>query len=407
MKRVKTQIGAGVLAPVTFERYLRSMEADNFVRPTLRLLLALALLSAWFAWLFLARVSLYEVSGVARLESEQAGYTVEASVGGRVVNTDLAVGKEVKRGDVLAELDTSGQRLQLSEEQARLASITPQLQALVGEVAAREQAIREQRQADGVALDEARARVEEAESAAQYAEDQTRRLSQLFAEGVISEMEALRAKTEAKSKRAAVDSLKFTVQRLEREQQARETEARAAVEKLLRERRQLEGLRSASAAAVERLRNEIERRVIRSPATGQLGEVANSKSGAVLREGERLGTVVPPGGLKVVAEFPPDVVGLIRSGQAARMRLSSFPWTQYGTLAATVTSVAGEVRDGKIHVEMALRDVSSSPIPVQHGLPGTVEIEVERVSPAALLLRAVRFLQTPRAREQPRERGAS
>ena len=404
--RLTTQLGAGSRPPVTFERFLRTMDADGFARPTLRLLLALLLLGAWFAWLFLSRVSLYEVSGAARLEAEQAGYTVEASVGGRVVNTGLLVGKQVRAGDVLAELDTSAQRLQLGEEQARLASVAPQLQALVAELAAKERAIGEQRQAGAVALDEARARVEEAESAAQYAEEQARRLSQLLAEGVISEMEVLRSRSEAKSKRAAVDSLKLSVQRLEREQQARETEARAVIENLLREKGQLEGQRSASAAAVERLRNEIEKRFIRAPAAGQLGEVANSKSGAVLSEGEKLGTVVPAGGLKVVAEFPPDVVGRVRPGQAARMRLSSFPWTQYGTLAATVTSVAGEARDGKIRVELALRDAASSPIPVQHGLPGAVEIEVERASPAALLLRAVRFLQTPRPRGPSEGQGA-
>jgi membrane fusion protein (multidrug efflux system) len=28
-------------------------------------------------------------------------------------------------------------------------------------------------------------------------------------------------------------------------------------------------------------------------------------------------------------------------------------------------------------------------VPMQHGLPGTIEVEVERISPAALVLRAV------------------
>jgi membrane fusion protein (multidrug efflux system) len=397
--RLKTRLIGGSQAPIAFARFLRSLEADNFTRSAASLLLAFFLLGAWTAWLILARVTLYEVSDAARLEADQAGYTLEASVPGRVVSANLAVGKEVKAGDVLAQLDTSEQRLQLDEERARLASITPQIQALAGQIAAEEQAITEARQAGRVALEEARARVEEAESAAQYAEEQAKRLSALFAESVISEMEVLRAKAEAKSRRAGVDSLRLSVSRVEREQYTRETERRAGIERLLRERSLLEGQRSASASVVERLQNEIEKRVIRSPATGLLGEVANSKPGAVLREGDKLGTIVPAGEIRVVAEFSPSALGRVRPGQSARVRLASFPWTQYGSLTATVKSVASEVRDGKIRVELEVRNAPSSPIPVQHGLPGTVEIEVERVSPATLLLRTVKFLAAPSERD--------
>ena len=69
------------------------------------------------------------------------------------------------------------------------------------------------------------------------------------------------------------------------------------------------------------------------------------------------------------------------------MRLDGFHWTQYGAIAATVASVASEVRDGRVRVELMIHPDSASPIPLQHGLPGTVEVEVDHVSPATLLLR--------------------
>jgi membrane fusion protein (multidrug efflux system) len=50
--------------------------------------------------------------------------------------------------------------------------------------------------------------------------------------------------------------------------------------------------------------------------------------------------------------------------------------------------VAGEIRDGKVRVELAVNAASRSRIPFQHGLPGSVEVEVERTSPAVLLLRS-------------------
>ena len=117
-----------------------------------------------------------------------------------------------------------------------------------------------------------------------------------------------------------------------------------------------------------------------------------------MREGEKLGAIVPDGKLAVIAQFPPPAaLGRVRSGQAARLRLQGFPWMQYGSVNATVTRVAGEVRDNSVRVELAVAGPSPGAIPLQHGLPGSVEVEVERVTPAELLLRSAgRMLASPR-----------
>jgi membrane fusion protein (multidrug efflux system) len=134
-------------------------------------------------------------------------------------------------------------------------------------------------------------------------------------------------------------------------------------------------------------------RSIRSPAVGQLGEVANVQIGAVVHEGETLGAIVSPGTLKVIAGFLPSAaLGRIKPGQPARLRLEGFPWTQYGTVAARVTDVASEIRDKLVRVELAVEAEAASAIPFQHGLPGTVEVEVDRVSPATLVLRTAGLL---------------
>lgn len=89
-----------------------------------------------------------------------------------------------------------------------------------------------------------------------------------------------------------------------------------------------------------------------------------------------------------VADFPPAALGRLRPGQPARLRLDSFPWTQYGTVPATVAGVAPEIRDGRLQVELTLQPLATSRIPLQPGLTGSAEVEVERVSPAVLVLRA-------------------
>jgi membrane fusion protein (multidrug efflux system) len=109
-----------------------------------------------------------------------------------------------------------------------------------------------------------------------------------------------------------------------------------------------------------------------------------------MREGDKLAAVVPTGDLRIVASFQPaDALGRIQPGQPARLRLDGFPWTEYGSIIATVTHVGSEVRDQRIRVELAVNPHSANRIPMQHGLPGTVQVEVERISPASLLLRVV------------------
>jgi multidrug efflux pump subunit AcrA (membrane-fusion protein) len=141
-------------------------------------------------------------------------------------------------------------------------------------------------------------------------------------------------------------------------------------------------------AMIRRLRHEVERRLIRAPVSGRVGESAEVRVGAVVRAADRLGAVVPPGRPRVVALFPAAAAGRIHSGQPARIRLEGFPWMQYGTLAATVADVGNEPSEGRIRVELTLAPEQPSSIPLEHGLPGSAEIEVERASPAVLVLRA-------------------
>jgi membrane fusion protein (multidrug efflux system) len=151
---------------------------------------------------------------------------------------------------------------------------------------------------------------------------------------------------------------------------------------------------------VGRLGREVGLRTIRAPVDGRIGEISPVRAGSVVTEGDRLGAVVPRGDLKVIAEFPPEsALGRIRPGQAAHVRLTGFPSMQYGELRATVTRVASEARDGRIRVELVPHPDPRSLLPLQHGLPGTVEVEIERVPPAALVLRTLgKALQRPAVR---------
>jgi multidrug resistance efflux pump len=386
-----------VLMAATFSRTLRSLEADNSRRSAWGVLVVAALLAAWAGWFFFARVPLYEVTDTARLEVVAEPHPVESPVAGRVVAETVALGRQVQAGEVLVELDSQRERLQFDEERRHLAAVGPQLEALRGQFGAEQQAMERQQQASRVALDEARAKSREAQAATQFAEKHLQALAQLNAQGLVAEIEYLRGKAEAQEQEEAAKSVELEVSRLEREQQTESSDREARVHQLQQQIGQLEGEETSASAAVQRLRHEVERRSVRAPASGRLGEVAALRIGAYVKEGDAIATVVPEGKLRVTASFlPAAALGRIRAGQRARVRLEGFPWTQYGSIPATVSTVASEVRDGRVRVDLGVTAGSASRIPLEHGLPGSVEVQVERIAPASLVLRvAGRLLATP------------
>lgn len=373
-----------------FGQSMRALAADRGRWSLPGLLMIGALLGGWGAWFVSARVTVYESSQMARLEVDQAVHPIAAPVAGRITVTHLVVGRVVQTGEVLVELDAAAPRLQYEEARAQFAALTAQRQARRQESLAEQAAQQDERQSAPVALDEARARSRETAIAARAAVEQADIYARLDARGLASRLELLRTKAEADQKQAAADALRIAVSRLERDQRTKDSDRTARLRQFHREVTRLDGEIQTAEAALARLEHTIDQMRVRAPITGILGEVAALQPGAVLRQGDTLGVVLPPGTLRVVATFVPAVaLGRVQPGQPARLRLDGFPWTQYGSLTATVTSVATEARDGMIRVELHLPAETPTAIPLQHGLPGSVEVEVERVSPATLVLREV------------------
>lgn len=391
---------------IAFTRSMRSLHAGNrSARTAWFLLLPSAVLIAWSVWFVRAPVARYEVTDRARLEVDRAVYVLQAPIAGRVISSALSLGRGVKPGDVLLEIEAQPQQLQLRETRAHAASLDPQIRALLDEIAAQQDAQRQQRDAARAALDQARAQFRETDAQAKLAADEAARIARLRKEGLIAERDLVQAQAAQQSKRAAADSAQFAIARLEREQQTAGADREAGVRQLRTALTKLEADRNVTATTVERLSYEVRRRRVIAPVDGKLGEVAVLRPGGWVDEGDKVGAVVPSGHLRVVAEFPPPAaLGRIRAGQTARVRLQGFPWTQYGTIAAHVASVGSEVRDGFVRVELDV-DRALAAIPLQHGLPGSVEIKVEDITPAALVLRAAGQLvsspRTPFGRQEP------
>jgi membrane fusion protein (multidrug efflux system) len=344
----------------------------------------------WTLWFTTGRIAIYASSSSARLEVARENHPVDASVDGRIVSVRVAVGQPVNPGDVLVELDAVSERLARSEEEAVLVPTASQVSLLKDELAAEERALQGEQRAAQESVAQAEAESRRARTAAEFAAEESRRFSNLHAQKLLSDLEALRAMRLAEERASEADAAGMVPRRIARDAEAREQDRRVNIARLKRQIATIEATRNQAIAATRRIDYEIEKRVIRAQIGGTVADVAPLKAGAVITEGTRIATIVPRGDLKVVALFKPSVaLGRVRAGQPAHVRLDGFPWTQYGAPGARVSAVAGEMHDGTIRVELALERGLSSAIPLQHGLPAEVDVEVERASPAALVLRTV------------------
>lgn len=376
--------------PSPFSRTLRSLESDGHRRWAAGLIPALLLLIAWGVWFLVARVALYEVSERAWLAVDREAHPIAAPVAGRISSLRIALGQQVAAGEVLAELEGEEQHARLDEERARWTGLERQAAALRQQIAAGQQERTSRGQASRAATEETRSKLREAEAATRLAEQEAERQARLLAGGLIPPAEAERARSLAEQRRAAAESLRQTLGRLAFEEQGTESEQRGDIDELERELALLAAQAHSAQAAVRRLQRDLELRTLRAPVAGRIGQVAPIRVGSVVTAGEPLGFVVPQGEIMAIAELAPaSALGRVRPGQRARVVLDSFPASQYGELPATVVRVASEPRDGRIRVELALRPDRRSLLPLQHGLPGLVEVEVEKVTPAALVLRTV------------------
>src|SRR5262249_4437996 len=253
------------------------------------------LLGVWLVWFVLAKTPIYEVSDEARLEVDRSIRPLEAMVSSRVVATRLAVGREVQAEEVVVELDSQTQRLQHSEEESRLLTLTAQLASQREQISYEKRSREETNQGAAIALNEARARFAEAEASAQTAAEEAAAAARLYKEGLVSEVEMKRAKTEVQKRQSAAEALRLAISRQAQEQQARDTGQQARFETFTREIARIEGEIAVKAATIERLKREIEERQIRAPASGKLGEVADLQIGQIVHAGNKLGTIVPSG----------------------------------------------------------------------------------------------------------------
>ncbi|MCB9737549.1 MAG: HlyD family efflux transporter periplasmic adaptor subunit [Deltaproteobacteria bacterium] len=374
------------MALTNFERTLRAVRVERRRRP-LALLVAIAVLAAWGAWAALARVGVHVTSVSGRLEVVEPVQVLRAEVAGRLVAVHARLGQVVAAGDVLYEIDAAEQELAVADAAARREAVLAERDVLLAAIDAAAAAKATGADVLEAALAEAKARTTQARSALLAADREARRVATLGKTGLAATAEIEQARLDASLRRAEVAAAQALAERLLAEEARASSDRATTVERLRQERVRLDGELGALDAARRAAELARERRLVRAPTAGRLGELPELRPGDLVAVGAALGTIVPDGELRAVAWFRAErALGWLRPGARATVRLDAFPWTWFGVVGAEVTEAALEPKDGLVRVELAIADDAG--LPLRHGLTGEVEVEVDRASPLALLLRA-------------------
>lgn len=380
-----------------FERTLRSLNGYESKTRILLVVLVAFGVAGFVTWAVAARVPVMKVSSQGRIEPHNAIYRLEPPAAGRVARSLLNLDQEVKEGDLLIEFDTRAEQLELEQNKATTAAAEQELAIIDQQIANKKNEHQANGQVDAVAVQEAEEKARELaprqKLAAQRAE-----LAANSPTGSISELEKLERSTDLDALDFASREQRLAITRIKREQSVKHETLVAQLLGLEREQLRLQGQLRELKVASDKLHYQIEKKHYRAPASGKLVDVVELAPGDFITDGQRLGSILASDAeVRVRARFPKEMVGMIAPGQLARLKVDSFPWTIYGTVPARVSRVGTEpgiaatpeAIPGTVRVELDLLPVRDPRIQLQHGMTVSVEVEVARVSPVALLLRAI------------------
>jgi membrane fusion protein (multidrug efflux system) len=375
---------------IAFSRTTRALDIDTGRSAMAAIVVALLVLAIWMLWFTIGRVTVYEVSRAAHVEVSFAARDVATLGAGRLTTSALAIGRRVHAGEILGTLDADHQALQLAEAEARLAGFAGRLSAarreLAGAKAAQSGAMRAGDAAGAAADAQSRAAAATADFTASLAHKQAADAES----GGLAPVEAERALAEAKGAAATHDAARDNQARVAGEASSRTAGLAADIARITATIAALESEQGATAIQVSESRRDLAQRTIRSPVDGIIGTVAPRRLGEVLAAGSLLATIVPDGDLHIVAAFDPaSGLGRLAAGQLGRLRLDGFSWAQYGDFQATVERVAADGNATGLRVELGMVRPRNASLALRHGMTGRVEVAIEAVSPAVLLLRAI------------------
>jgi HlyD family type I secretion membrane fusion protein len=437
---------------------IRPVRSDDFLPP----------IRPWIWWggwvmlsgcgvaVLLAAVIRYNVTVKATAIARPSGEIrlVQAPVEGTIQDIAVRENQAVSQGDVIARIDRSPIQTRNSQVQDRIARASEQWQRLDDQIAALDTQIAAEasRLSRVVAAAEAelarnqreyqdrqavtQTELQEAEANLKLARDERDRFKAAAEAGIVSQLQyaekeqALRvAEARVARAEAVLDpsnaSVTIAAERIAQER----AQAAATLASLERERKALLQRRVELSSQIgqdqrdqQQIQRDLQKSVLRAPVSGTVLQLGLRNRDQVVRPGETIAQIAPSNPVLVMkASVPVQDIGRVAVGQRAQIRISAYPYPDYGVLEGTVTAIAADatppqpnpaspntansqpgtpsgnfyevtIQPTTSHFRRIDKSASDRPYPLQPGMEGSADIISREDTLLQFILRRARLL---------------
>jgi len=340
------------------------------------------LLSVSLVWASVAKLDRV-TRGEGRIVPSNHLQKVQYLEGGIIKEILVRPGDRVKKGDVLVRVDPTQINAKLSSGEggyyalaARIARLEaaaadtdiafpPGLEAAAPDIAANERVLFENRKQEfKAALAIEQAKLDEASAARAFAEEthalaaeELAIVEPLVKKGIEPRLELIRARQRAAAALSDKQRAEIAVGSAESEvARVRNTFYAAIADDLARARSEM----TAVVGDLPGLRDRADRAAVKAPIDGVVHRVLVQTIGGVVQPGETIVEVVPLGDTPLVeAKIKPADVGHLQVGQKARVRISAYESSIYGSLDGVIETISPDAiedpKDGARHFLVTVR----------------------------------------------------
>lgn len=308
--------------------------------PAARILWLLALLvvsfCVWASWAKLDE----QVRSRGEVVVTSRSQVVQVVDGGVLDKLHVQQGDHVEAGELLAELKRDRFQARLAEANAKVLSLSANVERLTAEltdeplefdeaVLKDAQLVRTQTALHKSRLRQQREERESLQRTLSLARQELEALEELASTGDAAQAELLRSKRQVSELEAELTNKQNEWRRKAREEL---TDSQAKLDEVLQVLRQRQ--------------NELDSTYLRAPMSGTIKNIEVTTIGAVLKSGEKLLAIVPSDEpLLVEARVSPRDVAFIHPGLAANVKLDAYEFTVYGAMRGKVTYISPDTID--------------------------------------------------------------
>lgn len=388
----------------------------------------------WAAWTQVDEL----VRGSGKVIPSSQLQVVQNLEGGIVSEILVAEGDYVEPGQVLLRMDATQFDSSFNEQRLRVAELEAKVLRLRAEVAGKvmaksapkdasaelksfyleerslfaqrkaqlasaERVVRQQIEQKRQGLSQAQAKLKQSRKALALAQKELDILTPLFKDGVVSEVELLRAQKAHLNVQGDISRFSFEIPEYQAAMQELQSkldskaltfrsEAQQALNQVLAELPRL----SQSSGALE---DRVLRTALRSPVRGTVKQLMINTVGGVVQPGMDVVSIVPvEDSLLIETQIKPADIARLYPGQAARVRFSAYDFSIYGSLDAKLVHISADTLVGPkgeayylVRVKTALNKIQGAgeDLPIIPGMVAEVDILTGKKTVLDYLLKPV------------------